>query len=45
MRTRAERLTPLQNTHSQYNLPAMGKTLAYKAHRDGVAERFLGRSG
>jgi len=29
-----------QNTNSQYNLPAIGKKIAYKANRDGVAERF-----
>jgi transposase len=41
MRTRAELLAHLQNTNSQYNLPEMGKKLAYKANRHGVAERFL----
>jgi transposase len=30
----------VQNPNSQYNLPAIGKKLAYKANRDGVAERF-----
>ena len=30
----------MQNTNSQYNLPAIGKKIAYKANRDGVAERF-----
>ena len=39
-RTRAELLAHVQNTNSQDNLPEIGKTLAYKAHRDGVAERF-----
>ena len=39
-RTRAELLAPIQNTSSQYNLPEIGKKLAYKGHRDGVAERF-----
>jgi transposase len=39
LRTRAERLTHSQNTNSQYNLPEMGKKIAYKANRDGVAER------
>ena len=39
-RTRAELLAHLQNTNSQYNLPEIGKKLAYKATRDGVAERF-----
>lgn len=40
MRKRAELLTHIQNTNSQYNLPAIGKKIAYKANRDGVAERF-----
>jgi transposase len=39
-RKRAELLAPLQNTNSQYPLPERGKKLAYKANRDGVAERF-----
>src|SRR5439155_3517404 len=37
---RAELLAHVQHTNSQYNLPAIGKKLAYKANRDGVAERF-----
>ncbi len=37
---RGELLAPVQNTNSQYNLPALGKNIAYKANRDGVAERF-----
>jgi transposase len=40
MRKRAELLTHVQQTNSQYNLPAIGKKIAYKANRDGVAERF-----
>jgi transposase len=40
MRKRAELLTHIQNTNSQYNLPVMGKKIAYKANRDGIAERF-----
>src|SRR2546422_4105860 len=40
MRKRAELLTHIHNTHSQYNLPEMGKKIAYKANRTGVAERF-----
>ncbi len=40
MRQRAELLTHIQTTTSQYNLPEMGKKLADKANRDGVAERF-----
>jgi transposase len=39
-RKRAELLAHIQNTNSQYNLPEIGKKLAYKANRDGVAERF-----
>lgn len=39
-RQRAELLTPVQQTNWQYNLPAIGTKLAYKANRDGVAERF-----
>jgi len=37
---RAERLAHVQQTNSQYHLPAIGQTIAYKANRDGVAERF-----
>ena len=37
---RGELLAPVQNTNRQYNLPAIGKNLAYHANRDGVAERF-----
>jgi transposase len=40
MRTRAELLAHIQQTNSQYNLPEIGKKIAYKANRDGVAERF-----
>jgi hypothetical protein len=39
-RKRAELLAHIQNTNSQYNLPEIGKKLAYKANRTGVAERF-----
>jgi transposase len=39
-RKRAELLAHIENTNSQYNLPEIGKKLAYKANRDGVAERF-----
>ena len=41
MRKRAELLAHIQNTNSQYNLPEIGKKLADKANREGVAERFL----
>jgi transposase len=40
MRQRAELLPHIPNTHSQSTLPDIGKKIAYKAHRDGVAERF-----
>ena len=40
MRKRAELFAHIQNTNSQYNLPEIGKKIAYKANRDGVAERF-----
>jgi hypothetical protein len=33
-------LAHVQHTNRQYNLPEIGKNLAYKANRDGVAERF-----
>jgi transposase len=40
MRQRAALLTHVQNTNSQDNLPEIGKKLAYKANREGIAERF-----
>jgi transposase len=40
MRQRAELLAHVQNPTRPYNLPEMGKKLAYKANRDGVAERL-----
>jgi transposase len=40
MRHRAGLLAHIQNTNSPYNLPQIGKKLAYKANRGGVAERF-----
>jgi transposase len=39
-RNRAELLTHVQQTNGQYNLPDIGKKIAYKANRVGVAERF-----
>ena len=36
----AEFLPHVQQTNRQYNLPAIGKKIAYKANHDGVAERF-----
>ncbi len=40
MRHRAELLTHIQNTNTQYNLKPMRKKVAYKANRPGVAEKF-----
>src|SRR5512132_4420153 len=39
-RKRAELLGHIQNTNSQYNLPEIGKKIAYKANREDVAEHF-----
>ena len=39
-RKRAALLAHIHNTNRQYNLPEMGKKMAYKANRNGVAERF-----
>ena len=39
MRTRAERLTPVQHTTWQYHVPELGKKIASKANRAGGAER------
>jgi hypothetical protein len=38
-RTRAELLAHVHNTNSQDNLPEIGKKLASKGNRQGVAER------
>jgi transposase len=38
-RQRGELLAHVHNTNSQYHLPAIGKKLADKTNRDGVAER------
>jgi transposase len=40
MRIRAKLLAHIQNTNSQYNLPEIGKKVAYKKNREGIAERF-----
>jgi transposase len=40
MRKRSELLSHVQHTNSQYNLPEIGKKIAYKANREGVAKRF-----
>ena len=37
---RAELLAHVQNTNHQYNLPEIGKNIAKKCNREGVAERF-----
>ena len=39
-RKRAALLAHIQNTNSQYNLPEIGKKLAYKATREGVEDHF-----
>src|SRR6185295_1581452 len=39
-RKRAELIAHMHNTKSQYNLPEIGKRLANKANREGVAEHF-----
>src|ERR671915_840532 len=39
-RKRADLLAHIHNTNSQYNLPEIGKKLAYKANREGVEEHF-----
>src|ERR671923_99410 len=44
-RKRGELLAHVHNTTSQYNLPAIGKKIAYKTNRDGVAERFADPAG
>lgn len=38
---RAELLAHIQNTNSQYNLPAFGKKIARKSNRTGLAQRFV----
>ena len=38
VRKRAELLAHIQHTNSQYNLPEIGKKLAYRANREGVQE-------
>jgi transposase len=40
MRTRSARLAHVHNTHSPYNVPELGKKMAYQANRAGVAERL-----
>ncbi len=40
MRQRAGLLAHVQMTNQQYNLPDIGKKIAYRSNREGVAERF-----
>ncbi|MHC4338536.1 MAG: IS110 family RNA-guided transposase [Planctomycetota bacterium] len=40
MRKRADLLSHIQNTNSQCNLPEFGKKIAYKIHRESVAQQF-----
>src|SRR2546425_11780850 len=40
VRKRAELLAHRQKTNSQYNLPEIGKKVAYKANREGVEDHF-----
>lgn len=40
VRRRAEAMTHVQNTNSQYNLPALPGRIAHRANRAGVPERF-----
>ena len=40
MRQRAGLLAHVQMTNQQYNLPDIGKKIAYRNNREGVAERF-----
>lgn len=40
-RKRAELLTHIENTNSQYNLPAFTKKLTYRGNRTGVVDRFV----
>ena len=40
MRKRAELLAHIQNTNSQYNLPAFEKNIAYGSNRAGLPDHF-----
>ena len=40
MRKRAELLSHIQNTNTQYNLPVIDQKNRFKANRQGIAERF-----
>jgi len=39
-RRRAELLTHIQNTNSQYNMVPFGAKITYKTNREGIAEQF-----
>jgi transposase len=43
MRQRAELLGHVQLTNQQYNMPEIGRKIAYRSNREGVAERFADR--
>ena len=43
MRKRGQLLAHIQNTSHQYNLPPLGKRIAYPSNRKGVAEHFEDR--
>jgi transposase len=45
MRQRAALLAPGHNTNRPYNVPEIGKNIAYQANRDGVAERVADPAG
>jgi len=44
VRKRGQLLAHIQMTAQQYNLPPLGKRIAYPANREGVAEHFPDRS-
>jgi transposase len=44
VRKRGQLLAHIQMTAQQYNLPALGKRIAYPANREGVAEHFPDRA-
>ena len=43
VRKRGQLLAHIQMTNHQYNLPALGKRIAYPSNREGVAEHFADR--
>jgi transposase len=43
VRKRGQLLAHIQNTSHQYNLPPLGKRIAYPSNREGVAEHFEDR--